>query len=208
MDRQFAEILFGLGRVATVLRAAQWQAAGDLGLSPTQAEILGRIALRPMRPAGIAAHLGVSAASASDSISALVAKGLALRQPDPDDGRAQRLVPTAAGSDLAGGLAALPEHLQTALSQLSEGDRAGLLRTLTLLIRNLQDARAIPVQRMCVTCRHFRPFAHADADRPHHCAFVDAAFGDASLRLDCGDHEPALAEDAQAAARRFELARA
>ena len=68
-------------------------------------------------------------------------------------------------------------------------------RALIGLIRALQVARAIPVQRMCVTCAHFRPHAHDDADSPHHCAFVDAAFGDAALRIDCGDHEDAAEED-------------
>ena len=57
------------------------------------------------------------------------------------------------------------------------------------------------------TCTHFRPHAHADAACPHHCTFVDAAFGDANLRLDCGDHEPAPAEAAAALWRRFAAAR-
>lgn len=206
MEDQDRQILFGLGRIAAALRAGQWQAAGDLGLVPTQAEILTRIALRPMRPAEIAAHLGVSAASASDSISALVAKGLARRLPDPDDGRAQRLMPTDQGLQLAETLAAAPTPLLGALAGLPSQDQAGLLRALTFLIRALQDARAIPVQRMCVSCRHFRPRVHDDAERPHHCAFVNAAFGDASLRLDCGEHEAAPAEEAAAKWRRFETA--
>jgi hypothetical protein len=42
---------------------------------------------------------------------------------------------------------------------------------------------------MCVTCRYFRPHVHSDPERPHHCAFVDAPFGDRALRLDCRDHE-------------------
>jgi len=47
---------------------------------------------------------------------------------------------------------------------------------------------------MCVTCRYFRPNAHDDPERPHHCAFVEAAFGDRNLRVDCLDHDPAGAE--------------
>jgi hypothetical protein len=34
------------------------------------------------------------------------------------------------------------------------------------------------------------------ADAPHHCAFVNAAFGAAALRLDCADHEEAGPEEA------------
>lgn len=206
MDSQDAQILYGLGRLASALRAGQWRAAGESGLNPTQAEILARLARREMRPTEIAAHLGVSPASASDSIAALVAKRLALRRPDPQDGRAQQVAATGDGLRLAAALAAEPAPLRTALAELPEADRAALLRALMRMIRALQEARAIPAQRLCVSCRHFRPHAHADTDRPHHCAFVDAAFGDASLRLDCGEHDPAPAEEAAAAWARFEAA--
>jgi hypothetical protein len=47
---------------------------------------------------------------------------------------------------------------------------------------------------MCISCRFFKPNAHANPKKPHHCDFVNAAFGDASLRLECDDHEAATAE--------------
>lgn len=197
------QIVFGLGRIAALLRAGQWQAGSEAALSPSQAEILARIAARPLRQRDLAAHLGVSPASLSDSVSSLVAKGLVERLPDRDDGRAQRIAPTAAGAALAARLPAAPEALQAALSALPEIERARLLRTLTTLIRALQEARAIPAQQICATCRHFRPHAHADAARPHHCDFVNAAFGDASLRLDCRDHETAPEDRAAINWRRF-----
>ena len=58
------------------------------------------------------------------------------------------------------------------------------------MIRTLQLNGEIPVSRMCLTCVHFRPNVHTGAE-PHHCAFVDAAFGARHLRLECGDHQPA-----------------
>src|SRR3546814_7011928 len=71
---------------------------------------------------------------------------------------------------------------------LDDGERAAFLKGLTKMIGALQTRGTIPVQRMCVSCAHFRPNVHSDAATPHHCAFVDAVFGDASLRLDCDDH--------------------
>ncbi|MCY1144320.1 hypothetical protein OWR29_40535 [Actinoplanes sp. Pm04-4] len=45
---------------------------------------------------------------------------------------------------------------------------------------------------MCLTCRFFVPEAHPESPgHPHHCNFVDAAFGDAELRVTCPDHETA-----------------
>jgi hypothetical protein len=51
---------------------------------------------------------------------------------------------------------------------------------------------------MCVTCRYFRPDAHQDEANPHHCEYVDAAFGDHLLRVDCSEHQAAPEEAQQA----------
>lgn len=184
-----AEIAHALSRLALFWRAAGWRAAGARGLTPTQAEILSRLAAGgAARPGDLARGLGVSAPTLTDAVSTLVAKGLAARQPDPADRRAGRVVLTAQGADTAAGLPDMPGAIAPVLDGLSGADRAGLLRGLTLVIRGLQEAGAIPAQRMCVTCRHFRPNVHDDAARPHHCGFVDAAFGDADLRIACADH--------------------
>lgn len=205
MSGHIQQITTGLGRLAALWRASRWRAGAEFGLNPTQADILARIAVRAERAADLAAQLGVTPASLSDSVASLVAKGLADRQPDPTDRRAQRLIPTARGAAVAARIPAAPDALADVIAALPEQERAALLQTLVRIIRGLQDARAIPVQRMCLTCRHFRPHVHDDAARPHHCAFVDSAFGDAGLRIDCGDHVEAAEEDRAHALARFEL---
>jgi hypothetical protein len=66
-----------------------------------------------------------------------------------------------------------------------------MLRGTVTMIRVLQQHRAIPVSRTCVTCRFYRPAEPATPELPHHCRFVGADFPDAELRLDCPEHEPA-----------------
>jgi hypothetical protein len=83
-----------------------------------------------------------------------------------------------------------------AVGELSTAEQATFLRALVAMIRTLQEKGRIPIARMCVSCRFFRPFRHDDPARPHHCAFVDAPFGDAELRLDCADHRTAPADQA------------
>jgi hypothetical protein len=90
-----------------------------------------------------------------------------------------------------------------AVGELSAAEQAAFLRGLVTMIRTLQEKGRIPVARMCVTCRFFRPFRHDDPARPHHCAFVDAPFGDGQLRLDCPDHAAAPAEQAAATWQAF-----
>ena len=152
--------------------------------------VLGRTPDRGRRLSDLAAAVGVSAASMSDSVAALERKGLISKEPAAEDRRAKAIRATPEGLREAAALAEWPEPILSVPAGLPPGDRGDLLRALSTVIVGLQDRNLVSSSRLCVTCRYFRPNQHADADRPHHCAFVDAAFGDRSLRLDCDDHEP------------------
>lgn len=183
----------GLSRVATALRVDDWSRAKAASVNPTQYAILEHLEGRT-EGAGvkdIAFQLGVSQPTATDSILALERKGLVAKHADPNDRRAVHVRLTAEGqSALRAGdaVAGIAEH---AVAALPPGRQEELLVTLVTMIRQLQEAGAIPIQRMCVSCRYFRPNVHADVARPHHCAFVDAAFGPQDLRVDCREHETA-----------------
>lgn len=183
----------GLERIALVLRADLWSASGSLGLSPTQAQVLGLLCVRPagLRANEIAGHLKITAASLTDTLSALERKGQIRRERDAADQRATRVTVTEEGRQAGRVVAEAASRVTDSLATLSVAEQGRLLRALIKIIRGLQVAGAVPVQRMCVGCRHFRPHVHPDAETPHHCEFVQAAFGDRLLRLDCGDHEPA-----------------
>jgi len=86
---------------------------------------------------------------------------------------------------------------------LDPAEQVVLLRSLVKLIRTLQVAGEVPPQRMCPTCRYFRPHAHADATDPHHCAYVDAPFGDRHLRLNCAEQQDADPQQQAQAWERF-----
>lgn len=190
--QQSEQIAAGFGQLAAYLRMAGWREAEPLGLTPTQTACLSLLAGRgPARVTVLAKRLGVTQATASDAIAALERKALVQRRPDPADGRATRVHLTASGAEMARRTSRPPAALARAVETLDQAEQAGLRRALSRIVVELQRAGVIEPQRLCLTCRFFRPFVHSDAARPHHCAFVDAAFGDASLRLDCGDHEEA-----------------
>ncbi|MCV9936411.1 MarR family winged helix-turn-helix transcriptional regulator [Boseaceae bacterium BT-24-1] len=184
----------GLERLASVLKADQWSAANAVGLNPTQALVLSFLAGRGeagMRVKAIAEHLGVTQPTATDSIAALERKELVAKGPDASDARAVAVRVTQAGRDAVRVIGLSTMATDTALARLSAAEQADLLLLVVKLIRSLQLVGALPEQRTCVTCHHFRPNAHPGADAPHHCAFVNAAFGTRHLRLDCGEHETA-----------------
>jgi DNA-binding MarR family transcriptional regulator len=188
----------GLAKVGLALKQQAWAEAGGRGLTPTQGQVLALLRANPggLRLGELAAQLGVSTATTSDSVGALARKALVTKAGLAGDGRAVVVRLTPAGAREAAAAAAWPDFLLEAVDELSGAEQAAFLRGLVTMIRALQVRGRIPVARMCVSCRFFRPFRHDDPAAPHHCAFVDAPFGDGELRLDCPDHRTAPADQA------------
>lgn len=189
-----SQLIEGLQLVSRALRNGQWEISRKLGLTPTQGSILNLISSHSpqgMRVKAISAELGVAQPTATESINSLITKGLLKKNDDPQDGRASLLLLTPAARKLVGnGPTQIPE-VEGALASLGHANRADLLKLIVSTIRALQNSGAIAPQRLCVTCKYFRGNAHADKSKPHHCQFVNAAFGNADLRVNCGDHETA-----------------
>ena len=187
-------IASGLGRLALALKTGAWKRAAAEGITPTQGEALARLADAPhgMRLSDLAHQLGVSAPTASDAVSTLAAKALIVKRAG-EDKRSVTLKLTREGKRLAARAADWTDYLVEAVETLDDHEHEDVLVGLIKIIRALQENGNISPQRMCVTCEHFRPHAHSDAANPHHCAFIDAAFGASSLRLNCADHN--LAEN-------------
>lgn len=181
-----------LSKIGLALRNQAWRGAGERGLSPTQGQILTLLRARPhQRPSALAEALGVTLATVSDSVKALVEKGFVLKQRDEGDARATALVLTASGRKEAENASSWPDFLATSVEVLTPFEQEIFFTALVKMIRTLQDRGQIPVARMCVSCKYFQPNRHAAPAKPHHCGLVDAAFGAPQLRLDCAEHEPA-----------------
>ncbi len=182
-----------LNRVQVAMRAESWEKFGESGLNPTQGQILVLLGGRELglRLSEVADELAVSAPTVSDSVATLVEKRYVSKSKAKDDARAVSIRLTAAGKRLVGQLDAVGATIQTVIESLPETEQVQLYKTMLRIVRELQVAGKIPVARMCVTCRYFRPNVHDNVCRPHHCALVDADFGDQTLRSDCPEHEPA-----------------
>lgn len=191
-----ARLIVGLSKISLALKSQAWSRAPAEGVTPTQAQILVLLQGRAegARLSMIAETLGITAPTASEAVASLVAKKLVVRGRDKDDARAARFRLSRSGQRAAARAGAWPDFLQKAVGTLDTAEQTAFLRTLTKMIRALQEAGDIPVQRMCVDCRFFRPHAHPDPQRPHHCAFVNAPFGEHHIRIDCADQDAAATE--------------
>jgi DNA-binding MarR family transcriptional regulator len=189
-------IVVGLSKIGLALRHHAWEQRGRTGLTPTQAQIVSILGSQGAQRVGeLASLLAVSQPTVSDAVAALEAKLVVERAP-AEDRRGRLIELTPAGRAVAASSSEWPDALLEAVDALDETEQATFVRGLSNMIRALQERGRIPVQRMCVSCRFFQPNAHPGSERPHHCAFVDAAFGDRELRLDCGDHQPTAGKEA------------
>jgi DNA-binding MarR family transcriptional regulator len=188
-----AKLVAALERVGQALRVQMWDTAKQHGLSPTQLQVLLRLASDPparRRIGVLAGELDVTHPTVSDAVAVLRRKGLVDRD---GGGRKAALSLSAHGQVVAAALADWHERTRRQLADLPAGDKHATLRLLLDLIAGLQRSGAITVARMCVTCRFFRRDAHPDSPRPHHCALLDAPMGSGELRIDCAEHEPRAA---------------
>jgi DNA-binding MarR family transcriptional regulator len=188
-----AKLVAALERVGQALRVQMWDEAKQHGLSPTQLQVLLRLATdpRPRRRIGVlASELDVTHPTVSDAVAVLRRKRLVERDMTS---RKAPLSLSARGRELAEELASWDRRTRDQLATLQAAGKQATLQLLLDLIAGLQRSGAITVARMCVTCRFFRRDAHPDPAQPHHCALVDMAMGAGDLRVDCAEHEPRAA---------------
>jgi DNA-binding MarR family transcriptional regulator len=182
-------ILIGLEKIGMALKSQSWQDAGQQGLTPTQGQILNLLVnTGGVRLSEVAKNLGVTAATASDAVAALVDKGLVQKTRSPADGRAIAITLTTSGQQSAGQTATWSNFLLTSMDELSAEEKVIFLRGLIKIIKRLQEQGKISVAKMCVTCSFFQPDRYPDSEQPHHCGLVDAPFADGNLRITCAEH--------------------
>ncbi len=187
-DSTAERILIGLSKVSLALKSQSWQDAGQQGLSPTQAQILSLLEANGSEGMGLSAvakGLAVTPATASDAVRVLSEKGLVQKIRSPQDGRAITITLTPKGKSTAAKTSCWSDLFLDAVGELSELEQTVFLRGLIKMILKLQESGQIPISKMCVTCRFFQANRYPNSDRPHHCDFVDAAFGDRNLHLEC-----------------------
>jgi DNA-binding MarR family transcriptional regulator len=194
----------GLMRLGLVLRSQAWERGARKGLTPTQGQILLILdrAGHPLRLNQVSATLGVTAATASNAMSALVAKGLVSKLMDTEDRRALRLTLTAEGQRAATDAASWTEVVSKAVGALEPGEQGAFLRGIVRLLHELETGEEIAPQRMCVTCRHFKPRVR-EVGAPHQCGFYNISLGERDLRVDCSDHGNVTEDVAAATWKRY-----
>jgi DNA-binding MarR family transcriptional regulator len=194
LDRKIA---VGFERITQLLKTLIWNESKRSGLSPIQIQFL--VALTYDRATQwtvgeIASRFQLTPATVSDALTALESKELVVRTRSEEDKRTVFVALTPEGKRTARSVGKWLNVVQEQIAELGSDEKAVLLKSLIRLIAAFQREEMIATKGMCVFCTYFRPNVHKSATAPHHCAYIDKAFGDAELRVDCPDYEEKPAE--------------
>jgi DNA-binding MarR family transcriptional regulator len=189
LDRKIA---VGFERIAQALKTLVWEESKTSGLSPIQIQFLTALLHDnddSVTIGFLASQFSLTPATVSDAITALEQKGLVVRERREEDKRTVFLSLTSKGKSSARKLSTWANLLEARVSELSDEQKVAVLHSLMSIIKGFQDDGVVSVTRMCVACKFFRPNVHKNALKPHHCAYIDRAFGDAELRIDCPEFD-------------------
>lgn len=186
-----ARVAAALAKLGLAMKTESQSLATADGLSPTQAQILAvLVGNEPQSGSELARRLSLTLPTISESVGALVAKGLVDKRPDPRHPRASLVVPTARGRAAGARARSGPDFLADVAGTLEERELEVLYRALLKMIHALQLEGRIPLGGMCLHCTHFAPHVH-EGPAPHHCALMNRPLADTELRLECREHTPA-----------------
>src|SRR3569833_220200 len=180
-----------LRRLAQLAHTSSWDQRAVQRLTPTQRNILQLLGSRDESRSlsAVARELGVTAATACVSVSALESKKLVCKQRSTTDGRALALLLTEEGKQAAKQLAALPAPHWGAIDALATKAQETLYRLSIKMLHGLQEAGRIPASRKCVRCKFFDPFRYESSSSPHHCHRAQMPLADGQMRIDCAIFE-------------------
>jgi DNA-binding MarR family transcriptional regulator len=182
-----AKITFALERISLVFKSMHLEQAKKTNLSPIQLQILVFLLYHSPemhRVSYLAQEFNLTKATISDSVKALIQKGLLQKTIDPQDSRSFSLNLTPEGERQAQDAAQMTNPMARIIGKFTEDQKEVFYRILFNTIEDLQKNGLIPVQRMCFSCANYQ-----GKNGDHYCNLLKKTLEESELRLDCLEHE-------------------
>lgn len=182
-----ARITFALERISLVFKSMQLEQAKKTNLSPIQLQILVFLLYHSPemhRVSYLAQEFNLTKATISDSVKALIQKGLIKKVADPSDSRSFSLNLTSKGKAQAQDAAQMANPMTKVIGKYTRDQKEIFYGILFNTIKDLQANGLIPMQRMCFSCANYQ-----DIDGEHYCKLLKKPLENSTLRLDCLEHE-------------------
>jgi DNA-binding MarR family transcriptional regulator len=184
-----SRIVAALEKISQAFRVLLWQESRDFALSPIQVQVLIFLLYHSeekRKVSYLAGEFNMTKATISDTIKALDQKGLIRKAYEPNDTRSYIMHLTERGRDIAAKTSLFTREIHTPIDQLHADDKENLLLSLLNIIRHLNKAGVITIQRMCMTCAYYQP---SENGQKHFCKLLNQNLLVTDLRIDCPEHK-------------------
>lgn len=184
-----SRIIASLERLSQAFRVLLWDESKEYSLSPIQVQVLIFLhyhSAEKRKVSYLAEEFNMTKATISDTIKTLESKKLIRKEYEPHDTRSYVIQLTKKGLAVATQTSAFTNQLQVPIDKLNADDKENLLLSLMGIIQHLNKTGVITIQRMCITCTHFKP---GTTNQPHFCKLLNSHLEDSALRLDCPEHQ-------------------
>ncbi|MFN0174004.1 MAG: MarR family winged helix-turn-helix transcriptional regulator [Saprospiraceae bacterium] len=182
------KIIASLERLSEGFRVLLWEKAKVLGISPIQIQILIFVRFHSddkCKVSYLAKEFCLTKPTVSEAVKSLEQKGFIERQTEIKDTRSHTIHLTEAGKSAVAQTANFANPMLGSLTKIPAAEKGILLEQLLGVVRQLQGAGIIGMQRMCFNCAHYRP---GQEGHRHFCQLLNAALNTADLRMDCAEH--------------------
>nr|MBS0036665.1 winged helix-turn-helix transcriptional regulator [Saprospiraceae bacterium] len=183
-----SKIIASLERVSQAFRVLLWNESKEFSLSPIQVQVLVFLlhhSAEKRKVSYLAGEFNVTKATVSDTVKTLDQKSLIKKEYEPHDTRSYIIHLTQKGREIAEQTSLFSKQIQVPIDQLDSEDKENLLLSLLSIIHHLNKAGVITIQRMCFTCRFYKPNHNGQR---HFCGLLNTKLADTELRLDCPEH--------------------
>jgi len=184
-----SKIIASLERISQAFRVLLWNESKEHGLSPIQIQVLIFLlhhSAEKRKVTYLADEFNMTKATISDTIKTLEQKELIKKDYEPQDTRSYIIQLTKKGKAIANDTSLFTEQLQVPIDKLHPDDKENLLLSLIGIIQHLNKAEVITIQRMCLTCSHYKK---AENGSLHFCKLLNQNLTAKDLRIDCPEHQ-------------------
>jgi DNA-binding MarR family transcriptional regulator len=180
-----SKIIAALERLAQAFRVLLWEESKEFSLTPLQVQTLIFLlyhSTQQSKVSSLAGEFNMSKATISDTVKALEQKGLIKKESDSNDWRSYSIRLTKKGKEIAEKTSFFSEEILAPVQRLHPDDKESMLCSLLAIIRHLNQAGIITIQRMCFNCVHYESSENGEN---HFCHLLNKPLRTTDLRIDC-----------------------
>ncbi|RYD69606.1 MAG: MarR family transcriptional regulator [Sphingobacteriales bacterium] len=184
-----SKIVAALERIAQAFRVLLWEESKEHGLSPIQVQVLIFLLYHSdekRKVSYLADEFNMTKATISDTIKTLEQKEFISKEYEQHDTRSYIIHLTKKGKEIAEKTSLFTKEIRKPIDKLDETEQSLFLLNLMDIIKHLNTAGIITIQRMCKTCTYYDPPSNG---KDHFCRLLNLNLQHTDLRVDCPEHE-------------------